>query len=132
MKNTTATIALAIATLATGSAFAGDFSATSAWENFGKQTAVQADSGKNREQVQAELAASKTASTGNFGSGLSIWAKYPAQAADSGKTREEVNAELAAYKSANVATPNFGSGLSTWAKFSGQTNTSAFGKIAGL
>ena len=132
MKNTTATIALAIATLATGTAFAGDFSATSAWENFGKQTATQADAGKTRDQVQAELAASKTSSTGNFGSGLSTWAKYNGQTADSGKTREEVKAELAAAKSANAGTPNFGSGLSTWAKFSAQPNTSAFGKIAGL
>ena len=130
MKNTTATIALAIASLAAGSAFAADFSATSAWENFGKQTAAQADSGKTRAEVQAELAASKTANTGNFGSGLATWAKYNGQAVESGKTRAEVQAELAASKT--PSTGNFGSGLSTWAKYSGQTNTSAFGKIAGL
>jgi len=132
MKNTTATIALAIATLATGSAFAGNFTATSAWENYGKQTAAQADAGKTRDQVQAELAAAKTPSTGNFGGGLATWAKYNGQAVESGVTREEVKAELAAAKAANAGTPNFGSGLSTWAKFSVQPSTSAFGKIAGL
>ena len=130
MKNTTATIALAIATLATGSAFAGDFSTLSAWENFGKQTAVQADSGKTRDQVQAELAASKTVSTGNFGSGLSTWAKYNGQAVESGKTRAEVQAELAASKT--PSTGNFGSGLSTWAKYGVPAASKSADKIASL
>jgi hypothetical protein len=124
MKNTTATIALTIATLAAGSAFAGEFSTLSAWENFGKQSTVNADSGKGRDQVQAELAAAKSASlsTVNFGSGLSTWAKYPNQAAESGKPRDEVKAELAQYQRANRGTINFGSGLSTWEKFSSKTS----------
>jgi hypothetical protein len=123
MKNTTANIALAIATLATGAAFAGDFSATSAWENFGKPSAVNADSSKTRDQVQAELAAYKSTNvnTGNFGSGLSTWAKFPSQAGDSGKSREQVQAELVEYKRANVRTINAGSGLSAWEKFSSKT-----------
>lgn len=129
MKNTTATIAIAIASLAAGSAFAGDFSATSAWENFGKQT-VQADSGKTRAEVQAELAASKAPSNGNFGSGLSTWAKYNGQTVDSGKTRAEVQAELAASKT--PSTGNFGSGLSTWAKFGVPAAAKSADKIASL
>lgn len=131
MKNTTATIALAIATLAAGSAFAGDFSATSAWENFGK-TSAAADSGKTRAEVQAELAASKAPSAGNFGSGLSTWAKYNGQTTDSGKTRAEVKAETAAFKSANPATPNFGSGLSTWVKYGVPAASKSADKVAGL
>ena len=130
MKNTTATIALAIATLATGSAFAGDFAATTAWENFGKPAATSAVSSKTRDQVQAELAASKAPTNGSFGSGLSTWAKYTPKAADSGKTRAEVQAELAASKT--PSTGNFGSGLSTWAKYAAPVASKAADKIAGL
>lgn len=134
MKNATATIALTIATLAAGSAFAGTPTALSAWENYNASTAKVAQ-GKTREQVQAELAQAKAANQAVTvpGSGLSTWAKFNGQAAaDSGVTREQVRAELAQYKAANKAVTVPGSGLSTWAKYPSEVSKKADDKIAGL
>ncbi|MBC7917980.1 MAG: DUF4148 domain-containing protein [Rhodoferax sp.] len=113
MKNATTIIALAIATLAAGSAFAGDAAdvkldiiGMSARQAFPANYGVEVAPGKTRAEVKAELIASQrnrdAADTKLDIIGVSARQLSPAHygvAVASGKTRAEVKAELAAYRS---------------------------------
>ena len=112
MKNTTAAIALAIATLAAGSAFAGDAAdieldiiGISARQAFPAQYGVEVAPGNTREQVKAELfksmrnrdAADITLNIIEQSARQIFPAQYGVAIAPS-KTRAEVTAELVEFR----------------------------------
>lgn len=112
MKNTTAKIAIAIAAMAAGAAFAGDaadikmdFVGMSAREAFPANYGVVVAPGKTRAQVQAELVASHSHDAADVKMdfiGLSAREAFPANygvVVAPGKTRAQVQAELIASRS---------------------------------